>query len=91
MVDVFDGDVGAPDLIPGGGMIAAVIERWGELMGDGGGVTGDSRSVGRLRRIVLGLFLSAGCAIGIEVVTPMAESNEIREVLDFAACSVALI
>lgn len=91
MVDVFDGDVGAPGLMPGGVMIAAAMGTWGELAGTAGVVTGDSRSVGRLRRIVLGVFLSLACEIGIEVATPMAESSEIREVLDLAACSVEVL
>ncbi len=91
MVDVFDGDVGALGLAPEGVMIVAVMARWGEGVGAGAAVTGDSRSVGRLRRIVLGVFLSAACEIGTEDVTPMAESNEIREVLDFVACNVEVI
>lgn len=69
-------------------MIAAVMEELSlaVLMGTGGGVVGDSKSVGRLRRIVLGTFWSADADVmGTEAATPTAESSEIREVFDLAA------
>jgi hypothetical protein len=51
-------------------------------------VPGDARSVGRFRRIVLGATFSCG-VIGIDVATPIAESKEMRDVFDFAACTEA--
>ena len=49
------------------------------------GAAGADRSDGRFRRIVLGSTFSA--PIGAIGATPIAESSEIRDVLDFAACT----
>jgi len=92
MVEVFEGEAAVDGFIPGGGMMAAVADfRLGEMMGAAGVAAGDSKSVGRLRRIVLVALFSAADGADIEVATPMAESREMREVLDFAACTVAAI
>lgn len=47
---------------------------------------GAARSVGRFKRMVLGAAFSCD-VIGIDVATPIAESSEMRDVFDFAACT----
>jgi hypothetical protein len=72
-------------LAEGGGMMAAVADlKFDGMIGDVADEPGVAKSVGRFRRMVLGAALSEG-AIGIDVETPMAESREMRDVLDLAA------
>ena len=81
-----------PGLIAGGGeIIAAVADlKFIGVIEACDVAPGAARSVGRFRRIVLGATFSCG-VIGIDVATPIAESREMRDVFDFAACTEAAI
>jgi hypothetical protein len=69
----------------GGGMMAAVADlKFDGMIGDVDDAPGVAKSVGRFRRMVLGAALSED-AIGMDVGTPIAESREMRDVLDLAA------
>jgi hypothetical protein len=73
------------DLMEGGGMMAAVADlKFDGMIGDVVDAPGVAKSVGLFRRMVLGAALSEE-AIGMDVGTPMAESREMRDVLDLAA------
>jgi hypothetical protein len=72
-------------LAEGGGMMAAVADlKFEGMIGDVDDAPGVAKSVGRFSRMVLGAALSEG-AIGMDVEMPMAESREMRDVLDLAA------
>lgn len=79
------GAVTEDDLTEEGGMIAAVADLKLEgMIGDVDDAPGVAKSVGRFRRMVFGAALSDD-AIGIDVVSPIAESREMRDVFDLAA------